>query len=234
MGLSVIGVVFVALTLALQLMRTPPAGPVAPAGPTGTPDPTYSEQPIPDEARTSVYRSGVAASGVFLDATRSADPTLAAPTTNVYRVRVEEGINVDPDAAASFIQGVLDNPRGWAGFGRNNFRLVGGGDETAAFTVTIAAPATVDALCGADAATDGRWSCHVDGQVVLNSDRWHYLVPGFATAEEYRAWMVNHYVGRQLGQRVAFCRAQGTPAPVMAEQDHNLDGCLPNAWPRQS
>lgn len=234
-GLAAIAAAFVVLTVALQLIRTPPAGDgVLPGPPAPSPTPTYTEQPIPEEARTSVYSSGVAASVVFFDATQNIDPTRSAPATNIYRVRAEEGVNVDPEAAASFVQRVLDDERGWAGYGRNNFRLVGTGAAQAAFTVTIASPATTDALCGADAGTAGLWSCFVDGQIVLNSDRWHFMVPGFANLDDYRAWLVNHHVGLYLGQAIAYCQAKGGPAPVMAQQERDLDGCLPNPWPRTS
>lgn len=234
LGLAAIAAAFVLLTLALQLIRTPTSGAgVLPGFPAPSPTPTYSEQPIPEEARTSVYRSGVAASGVFLDATQNLDPALSAPATNIYRVRAEEGVNVDPEAAASFVQRVLDDERGWAGYGRNNFRLVGTGDAQTAFTVTIASPATTDALCSTEAGTAGLWSCYVEGQIVINSDRWHYLVPGFTQPDDYRAWLVNHYVGLYLGQAIGYCQTKGGPAPVMAQQERDLDGCLPNPWPRE-
>jgi hypothetical protein len=46
--------------------------------------------------------------------------------------------------------------------------------------------------------------------------------------------LVNHEVGHLLGQHHPAdpqCRAPGRPAPVMAQQSTELEGCLPNAWP---
>ena len=53
---------------------------------------------------------------------------------------------------------MLDDPRSWAGFGNNNFRLVAD-PEQAKLTITIASPATTDALCGPSARTQGLYSC---------------------------------------------------------------------------
>ena len=228
-----IGVVAIVAVLAvvgvlLQWLRALPAIELPEPPP---PAPTYSVEPIPDAARTEVYRSGVAGTGTFIAAGVSAEPAMAAPTVNDYTVRVEEGINVDPDAAARFIQSTLDDQRGWAAFGRNTFRLVAE-SESPAVTVTIASPTTTDQLCGEAAKTDGLWSCFADGAIVLNSDRWHFMTPTFSDLDQYRAWLVNHQVGRFLGQGTAYCGGEGQPAPAMAEQERTLDRCVANAWPK--
>lgn len=226
--LAVVSLVVVGLLFAVWARVAP-----LPAAPTATPTPTSTITPvtIPDEARTKVYRSSTPASNEFRSATLTLAPALTAPTTNAYAVRVETSTNVDADEAARFIQGVLDDPRGWAAYGRNNFQLVPDA-EAAKFTITIASPATADALCGAPDKTQGLFSCKVKNAIVINSDRWHYMVPTFNNVEEYRAYVVNHFTGQFLGQRLAFCSKKGEPAPAMAQQDTNLDGCLPNAWPK--
>ncbi|WP_232547152.1 DUF3152 domain-containing protein [Propioniciclava soli] len=241
-GLAALAAVLVAAGFGLQAVRGAASDAVSPAP---APAPTYTPVAIPDEARTTVYRSDVTATGEFAGASLTIDPVTAGESTNAYALQVETGTNIDPDAAARAVQAALDDPRGWAGFGRNDFRLVPFGsapmagataqsDAAAsglAFVVTIASPTTADTLCGEDAATEGLWSCTVGQHIVLNSDRWHYMVPTFNNLDEYRAYLVNHQVGLFLGQAVGFCTTPGEPAPVMAEQEKDLAGCLPNAWP---
>ena len=205
--------------------------PAAAPAPTVTPTPTPTALPIPDEARAAVYRSQTRATNEFRAATLTLEPATPAKTTNAYTVRVETSAQVDADDAARTIQKVLDDPRSWAGFGNNNFRLVAD-PEQAKLTITIASPATTDALCGPSAKTQGLYSCRRGDAIVLNSDRWHYMVPNFNNLDEYRAFLVNHHTGEFLGQRLAFCAKKSEPAPAMAQQDRDLDGCLPNAWPK--
>lgn len=225
--LAVVSLVIVGTLYALSL-----AAPGAPA-PTATPTPTASitPWPIPDEARTKVYTSTTPASGEFRTAAVSLAPTATAKATNTYAVRVETSANVDPAVAARAIQKTLDDPRGWAGFGNNNFQLVADA-ETAKLTITIASPTTTEQLCGPAAKTEKLWSCRVKNQVVINSDRWHFMVPSWNNLDDYRAYQVNHFVGQFLGQRIAFCQRKGEPAPAMAKQETNLDGCQPNPWPK--
>ncbi len=219
-ALLVVGTLF-AVWIAVQ--PPPPPAPVPP--------PTPTPVAIPSEARTKIYRSPMVGTGEFRVASLTIAPATPAKATNTYAVRVEDGANVDANEAATFIQKVLDDPRGWAGFGNNNFSLVPDA-ETAKLVITIATPDTADKLCGAPTKTQGLYSCRVKNAIVINSDRWHFMTPTYNNVEEYRAYAVNHFVGQFLGQRIAFCAKKGTPAPAMAQQDTNLDGCLPNAWPK--
>lgn len=228
--LAAASVVVVALLFAVG--QRAPVVPQA-AAPDPTPAQTVTPPTIPDEARTQIFRSTTAPSNEFRASTLALEPTLTGRTTNTYAVRVETSAAVDADAAARFIQQVLDDPRGWAGFGNNNFQLVAD-VEVAGLTFTIASPATTDQLCGARAKTQGLFSCRTRDAIVINSDRWHYMVPNFNNLDEYRAYVINHYTGEFLGQRLAFCQTVGAPAPAMAQQDVDLDGCLPNAWPKLS
>ena len=50
----------------------------------------------------------------------------------------------------------------------------------------------------------------------------------------YRAYIVNHEVGRFLNQNVAYCPGEGKVAPVMMDQSVDLYGCTANPWPRDA
>jgi hypothetical protein len=51
------------------------------------------------------------------------------------------------------------------------------------------------------------------------------------TLPEYRAMVVNHETGHQLGFNHLYCQGTGQLAPVMQQQSISLQGCLFNAWP---
>ncbi len=194
---------------------------------------TYAPDPsIPPEAKNKVYSSGQAASGEYKANTITAEPALKATKTNAYTVKVETSLNTDPDAVARAIQGALDDPKGWASFGKNNFKLVTL-DAEGQLTFVLASPKTVDALCGASL-TKGLWDCRKGNQIVLNSDRWFYGTPSYASAglADFRVYQVNHQVGFVLGQATTSCKKKGAKAPVMADQAQGLAGCLANPWPK--
>ena len=232
MGLLALAFVLVAAWFAVDWLRDETATAPAPASATASPTPSLTPAtpaPIPDEARRTVWRSDTPASRVFTLAPVTAAPEQKAARTNAYTVEVETSVALDPAEVARQVQATLDDPRGWASFGRNNFRLVTD-PKAARLRVVLASPPTVDELCGAKK-TQGLWDCRTGDTVVLNSDRWQYMVPNYNNLDEYRAYQVNHQVGAWLGQRLAFCRNEGGRAPVMMEQGRDLDGCLPNAWP---
>ncbi|MGP9844690.1 DUF3152 domain-containing protein, partial [Brachybacterium sp. 107] len=151
------------------------------------------------------------------------------PTTHTYAVRVEGGIDLDADEVAQEIASVLDDARGWRSVDEVAFAQVED-PATAEFTISIASPPTVDELC-LPAHTNGRWSCRVGQDVVLNSDRWLHRTPTFSDTAEYRAYMINHEVGHFLGHDHETCGGEGLTAPVMLQQSIDLGGCRPNAWP---
>ena len=146
------------------------------------------------------------------------------------RYRIER--RVADDATAAFgdvVRATLTDPRGWEGAG---FRLVE--DPAAPFAVVLAEGEEVDALCF-PYRTEGRWSCQRGPVVAMNADRWRSATERWTgDLATYRQMLVNHEVGHLLGQHHPpdpQCPAPGDPAPVMAQQSTELDGCLPNPWP---
>lgn len=206
--------------------------PVQPA-PGASPSATASypaDPPIPSAALTSVYASGQKASGQYASSTITAAPTVKATKTNAYTVRVETSLTTDPDAVARVVQATLDDSRGWASYGKNNFALVAA-DAPGQLVVVLASPVTVDSLCGASA-TKATWDCRVGNTIVLNSDRWFFKTPTYSSLADYRAFMINHQAGLFLGQSETTCKTKGAKAPVMADQGRTLGGCVANPWPK--
>lgn len=128
-------------------------------------------------------------------------------------------------------QATLSDPRGWS---RAGFRLVRRAD--ARLTVVLAEGPEVDALC-LPYDTYGEYSCQNGPTVALNADRWRTATPKWTgTLEDYRRYLIGHEVGHLLGLRhpPVQCPAGGRPAPLMAQQSTELDGCRPNPWPLES
>lgn len=231
-GLVLLVCLFLVLAVAVAAGRAERAkGPTLPAASTSQ-HPASPEPTIPPEARTSVYTSKQESSGQYATATLTMTPTVKASKTNVYTVKVETSLKLDADAVARFVQATLDDPRGWASFGRNNFSLVPT-DADGQLKIILASPATVDSLCGASE-TKGKWDCRIGDKIVLNSDRWFYMTPTYSALPDYRAFMVNRQIGFWLGQQATTCKSKGAKAPVMADQSQNLGGCVANPWPKTS
>ncbi|MFI6444848.1 DUF3152 domain-containing protein [Kitasatospora sp. NPDC050543] len=216
------------------------AGDAAPAAPTTTPTTTpaaparesaTAPKPVPTASPSGSQGTGpTSGSGSFTIAGKAAAP-VGQGTIRRFRVEVEDGSGVDPEAAATQIQGILADHRGWTKDGRNGFQLVSSGPYD--FTVKIASPTTVDRICGAAGLdTQGEVNCDVGSQVMVNTKRWNTGSPQFSgPLDEYRALIVNHEVGHRIGHGHEDCPGKGKPAPAMMQQIHGLKGCLPNAWP---
>ncbi|MGQ0521448.1 MAG: DUF3152 domain-containing protein [Actinomycetota bacterium] len=167
--------------------------------------------------------------------TTTATTEPAPPATTVAPAVVEVAYRVErrttDDATAGFedlVEATLSDPRGWV---RAGFRLVRRDD--APYLVVLAEGPEVDRLC-LPHDTYGEYSCQRSEVVALNAERWREATPKWTgDLATYRRMLVNHEVGHLLGQphpRVQ-CPRPGRPAPLMAQQSTELDGCLPNPWP---
>ncbi|GAA2183432.1 hypothetical protein GCM10009785_26960 [Brooklawnia cerclae] len=204
--------------------------------PAGEPDAMSSSYApgAPTPASTGadgVVRSGLTSTGVFATNTIAIPTTTANPDVRTYVVRVESSVPLDPDAVATQVQSILDDPRGWSSGERVAFSLVPGGSP-ADLVITIGSPPTVDQACG-DLNAGGLWSCRVGNGVNLNSDRWFYATPTWSSesVDDYHVYLVNHEVGHYIGFGHVGCPAAGGLSPVMQQQSIDLGGCLPNGWP---
>ncbi|RAJ31163.1 uncharacterized protein DUF3152 [Kitasatospora sp. SolWspMP-SS2h] len=204
----------------------PPAADPPPADPPPTGAPPSSGPPSSTPPEIVVHGGGV-----FTTATATGGRAGTGATLRRYRVEVEDGIGIDPNAAAATVQAILSDPRGWTADRRDSFQLVS--SDSYDFTVKIASPDTADAVCatgGLD--TRGEVNCDVGKQVVVNSKRWLTGSPQFDGAlDDYRALIVNHEVGHRIGHGHQACPGPGRPAPAMMQQIYGLKGCVANAWP---
>lgn len=170
-----------------------------------------------------------------------APTTTSPPTTRttppgplVVEVRYRVERRTTDDATAGFedaVDATLRDRRGWS---QADFALVR--DPAATYLVVLAGADEVDALC-LPYDTYGLYSCQNGPVVAINADRWRSATPEWTgDLDTYRQMLINHEVGHLLGQHHPDpqCPAPGQPAPVMAQQSTELDGCLPNPWPLPS
>ncbi len=150
-----------------------------------------------------------------------------------YRVAVENGVGVAPEAFAAAVDAILADPRGWTAGGDLRLQRVPGG-AAAAFTIYLATPATSEEMCRDEFMETAQYTnCRLsDGRVVINLARWLTAIPGYgAPLEVYQAYVINHEVGHQFRQWHELCPGPGQPAPVMQQQTLGLQGCVANGWP---
>jgi hypothetical protein len=145
-----------------------------------------------------------------------------------YTVEVEDAVGYSVDEFARIVDGTLGDPRSWIGDGSVSFQRVAGGGQV---RIVLATPGTVDGLC-LPLQTNGLYSCHQNGTVALNSERWlHGTEDWPGPLRAFRQYAVNHEVGHAIGHGHEYCGGAGQPAPVMMQQSKGLEGCLPNGWP---
>ena len=145
-----------------------------------------------------------------------------------YTVEVEDAVGYSADEFARIVDATLADPRSWTADGSVSFQRVADGGQV---RVVLATPGTVDGLC-LPLQTNGRYSCHQDGTVALNSDRWLDGTDEWSgPLAEFRHYAVNHEMGHAIGHSHEYCAGAGQLAPVMMQQSKGLDGCLPNGWP---
>ncbi|MCX4958821.1 DUF3152 domain-containing protein [Streptomyces virginiae] len=211
------------------------SGNAVPQGGQESPSPQPSTSPAAASPPASPTPSTGAATptqpGAFKASTTAGKAQGKGPARR-WRVEVEDGSGVDPESAARSVEAILGDPRGWTQDPKYGFQLVAAG-QPVDFTIKIATPKTTDRLC--DVVTPeliGETNCSTGHTVVVNLKRWQEGSPQFdGTPEEYRALIVNHEVGHELGRGHESCPAPGKPAPAMMQQIKGLLGCKSNAWP---
>ncbi|MEV7543657.1 DUF3152 domain-containing protein [Streptomyces sp. NPDC089915] len=212
------------------------SGPSPAAGRAAAPAEHASPPPSPSPATNpatgpATSPSPTAAPGAFT-ASSSAGRAQGQGRALRWRVETENASGVDPDSAARNVEEILGDRRGWIRDPAYGFRLAGRG-EPVDFTVKIATPSTTDRLC--DVVTPeliGETNCQAHHTIVVNLKRWQEGSPKFrGSAAEYRALIINHEVGHELGRGHETCPRPGAPAPAMMQQIKGLQGCTSNAWP---
>ena len=173
-----------------------------------------------------------AGSGVFAYA-QTLGPILGqAGALRRFRVAVEDGSGEDAEVFGEAVEAVLGDRRSWIGPGRLRLQRVPGA-AASDFTVYLATPVTSERMCAEVGLRTRRYSsCRTPGRVIINSARWWTSVPGYgADLSVYRAYVINHETGHELGHGHVGCPGPGQLAPVMQQQTLGLAGCVANAWP---
>lgn len=246
---------------ALLLTTTQLAGETAPAAaPTTTTTSSSPPEPVPVSSAppVRVYASSsdlpdgpefpVAGAGTF-HVVPGNGPVVGTGPLRTYAVEVENGITVDEQAFAAFVDATLTDPRGWTARGARSVQRVSG---AASVRIRLTSQQTARSVCGFEIPVDV--SCRDGGFVFLSAARWFRGAVAFLPdLTAYRTYMVNHEVGHAFGQGHAPCGVTGGPAPVMMQQTFSVsndeivritqgvpqgavipqDGkvCTPNGWP---
>jgi hypothetical protein len=209
-------------------------------------EPVSGTQPasVPTSARTQATPSPAARTAAQADATlvpdtgpgtyeeshASVDSSTDQGRLYRFDVRVEKGLDLDPDAVGRALEKTLDDPRSWRSTQQVRFSLVRTG-EPADLHAYLVTPGTTDRLC-APLLTHGDVSCRSGNKVVLNAKRWVFGAKAFGPdVAEYREYLANHEFGHALGHSHVGCPRSGRPAPVMLQQTKGLQGCTANPWP---
>ena len=232
--LLVIGAWSLPRPAALARASPPVSGAAPAAAPTSTRasdvPPAATAAPTPAAARADATLVPDRGSGTYRTAKVSVGTTADEGRLYRYDVRVEKGLDLDPDEVARALQNTLDDPRSWRSTGRSRFSLVPGGED-ADLHAYLVTPGTTDRLC-APLLTRGEVSCRAGDKVVLNAKRWVFGAEAFGPdVAAYREYLANHEFGHALGRGHVGCPRPGRPAPVMLQQTKGLQGCTANPWP---
>jgi hypothetical protein len=206
----------------------PSASPSTPAAPPKPVTAPHLPAPVPPRG-----------TGVF-QMDQSLGPILGvAGRLRRFHVAVETDVAGELAEFTRFVDQTLGDPRSWIGGHQHRFQRVPGA-MAADFTIYLATRQTAFQLCragGVDIRIRGvpYTSCRRTAGVIINLDRWRLSVPGYVDTgvplTAYRAYVINHEVGHELGHGHMGCPRAGTPAPVMLTQTLGLRGCTANPWP---
>ncbi|NUR69642.1 MAG: DUF3152 domain-containing protein [Hamadaea sp.] len=156
-----------------------------------------------------------------------------------FHIAVESTVATDLPDFTRTVDETLGDRRSWIGDNQHRFQRVPGA-APADFTIYLATRDTAYRMCragGVNIRVGGvpYTSCRRSGAVIINYDRWRLAVPDYTSAgtplATYRAYVINHEVGHELGHGHVTCPGRGRPAPVMQTQTLGLRGCLANPWP---
>jgi hypothetical protein len=222
--------------------RTPPTPALVTspsAAPSATPGATATASSRPKPVYRLAGRVPTEGANEFTIGTTRGEVAGRSGTLHRYRIAVEVGSNEDVEEFGDLVEKALSDPRSWTAGGEVRLQRVAAGEDYD-FTVFLATRATAHDMCargGTNNKVNGvsYTSCRAVGQVILNLDRWRlsvdHLVDAKVTLSAYRAYVVNHEVGHELGWRHEGCPGPGGPAPVMMQQTLFLNGCKANPWP---
>jgi len=156
-----------------------------------------------------------------------------------FHIAVESTVANELPEFTRVVDETLGDRHSWIADRRHRFQHVPGA-VAADFTIYLATRETAYRLCragGVNIRVGGvpYTSCRRTGAVVINLDRWRLSVPSYLDAgipiATYRAYVINHEVGHELGHGHEGCPRVGGPAPVMLTQTLGLRGCTANPWP---
>lgn len=152
-----------------------------------------------------------------------------------YTVEVEGGLEELAGDFAAQARRILIDERGWETKDQVHFVAVSPQQRARGDSVDVrimfSSPSHVDRMC-APLSTNGRLSCHKNGNVMINAWRWVNGAETYgADLASYRIYLVSHEVGHSLGHGHVGCPGSGRPAPVMLQQTLRLGGCRPSPWP---
>jgi Protein of unknown function (DUF3152) len=220
---------------ALPPVNVPRVGKVPMGGEPSRPSasPSAVANPPPQGAADDTPTRTVPTAGNFRFAGGYGPVLGRAGTVRRFSVAVEKSLGQDKDGEFAYeIDDILGDSRSWVSSRKLRLERVPRSTATD-FTIYLASARTAKRVCATGGLSTGRLaSCRLPGQVVINTDRWDDAVPDYhASLATYRAYVINHEVGHELGHGHEACKGKGRPAPVMQQQTYGLNGCVANGWP---